>query len=55
MGYLKLWYLTIQPYHESNLKICRNTRLELCNLFLKQSHGVFELGIFLLEFVDVGN
>jgi hypothetical protein len=55
MGYLKLRDLTIQPYCESVLKICRNASLELCNLFLEQSHRVLELGVFLLEFVDVGN
>jgi hypothetical protein len=55
MGYLKLWNSTIQLYHESNLKICCNAGLELCDLFLEQSHRVFELGVFLLEFVNIGN
>jgi hypothetical protein len=45
----------IQPYCESNLKIRHNASLEFCDLFLEQSHRVLELGIFLLEFVDIDN
>jgi hypothetical protein len=55
MGYLKLRDSTIQPYHESDLKIRRNTGLELRDLFLEQSYGVLELGVFLLKFVNISN